>query len=237
MGTIQASNQDALSAADLEYFQFVATLDARTCKRCGSHDGQITPLADLEQGDNAPPLHPRCRCTIIASLGERIKGKRITEGRSKIDARITYDEWKAGLVIPKTQSAKTDGFVFDLQRFAPLSLPEGNYNLTLRRQVQNRHIEGTREYQEYANRLSEKNIMPSKMPPSTDCQALVKEFHGKGIYDPNPRDNSPRERVDTGRIIGQYWDTDKNQFVDTTQIKIVYSKKGAHIYPIRPEEE
>ena len=79
--------------------------------------------------------------------------------------------------------------------------------------------------------------MPSKISQGTDVQALVCEFHGKGVYDPNPKDNSPRERVDTGKVIGQYWDTDKNQFVDTTQMKIVYSKRGTHIYPIRPEEE
>ena len=145
--------------------------------------------------------------------------------RERVPADVTYNEWRAVCV------------KFDAQRFGGQRIPEGDYNWAVRRQVQNRHIEGTREYQEYASRLSEKNIMPSKMPQGTDCQALVKEFHGKGIYAPNLKDNSPRERVDTGRIVGQYWDTDKNQFVDTTQIKIVYSKKGTHIYPIRPEEE
>ena len=79
--------------------------------------------------------------------------------------------------------------------------------------------------------------MPSKLAPAADAQSLIREFHGKGIYDPNPKDNSPRERVDAGRIIGQYWDKDKNQYADTNWLEIVYSKRGTHIYPIRPKEK
>ena len=116
------------------------------------------------------------------------------------------------------------------------SIPLGEYNLTLRRQVQNRHIEGTKEYAGYVAGLSEKNIMPSKMTTGVDCQALIKEFHGKGIYDPNPKDNSPREKVNAGRVIGQYWDKAAGQYVDTNWLEIVYSKRGTHIYPIRPKE-
>ncbi len=124
-----------------------------------------------------------------------------------------------------------------MQLFSSQVLPEGEYNLSIRRQVQNRHIEGTKEYQDYVARRADTTFKPSKMPPNTDAQALVREFHGKGIYFPNPADNSPREKVDTGRIIGQYWNNQLGIFVDTTWIMIVYSKKGTHIYPIRPSEE
>ncbi|MBR1728218.1 MAG: hypothetical protein IJ728_01655 [Selenomonadaceae bacterium] len=99
--------------------------------------------------------------------------------------------------------------------------------------MQNRHIEGTSEYQNYAEKLAEKGLKPSKLADNVDVAKLVKEFHGKGIYDPNPKDNSPREIVDTDRIIGQYWDNREYCYVYTTFVKIVYSKKGVHIYPIR----
>ena len=111
-------------------------------------------------------------------------------------------------------------------------IPDMNYNLTIRRQVQNRHIEGTKEYQQYVEVLKNKGLKPSKLNSDVDVQALVKEFHGKGEYDPNPRDDSPREIVDVGKIIGQYWDKESQKFVDTSIVKIVYSKKGTHIYPI-----
>ena len=157
------------------------------------------------------------------------KSKPFDAWRAEKDAQYRADSLTS--TVPRGNVDKT----FDLQRFGGQKLPEGNYNLTLRRQVQNRHIEGTKEYAEYAKRLSEKNLMPSKMRADADCQALIKKFHGKGIYDPNFKDESPREKVDTCEFIGQYWDKDENKFADTTWIKIVYSKHGAHIYPIRPE--
>ena len=126
---------------------------------------------------------------------------------------------------------------FNPQRFGGQKIPEGDYNLTKKTVAQACHLEGTREYQEYTAKLSEKNLMPSKMAASTDAQALVNEFHGKGICDPNPRDGSVRERVDTGKIVGQYWDRQAQVYVDTTWPEIVYSKRGTHVYPNRPPKE
>ena len=110
-------------------------------------------------------------------------------------------------------------------------------NLTIRRQVQNRHIVGTKEYIQYVEKLSPYGLLPSILAEGVDVQNLVNKFHGKGMYDPNPKDNSPREKVDTGKIIGQYWDKGLNDFVDTTWLMIVYSRHGTHVYPIRPTEE
>ena len=114
-------------------------------------------------------------------------------------------------------------------------MPDMSYNLTVRRQVQNRHIEGTKEYQQYIEVLENKGLKPSKLNADVDVQALIKEFHSKGKYYPNPKDGSPREIVDVGKIVGQYWDKEKQKFIDTDKVMIVYSKKGTHIYPIHPE--
>ena len=116
-----------------------------------------------------------------------------------------------------------------------LKIPDGEYNLTVRRQVQNRHIEGTAEYFQYAAKLAEKNLKPSILKNGVDVGELIRKFHGEGRYYPNPKDGSPREIVDCGEIIGQYWDNRDQEFVDTTFIKIVYSRHGAHIYPIKPK--
>ncbi len=88
---------DALRDADFTHYQFVATLDRRTCARCGNKDGEVYSLSEMNQGENAPPLHPRCRCTIIASFGEKMTGSRISEGRKKIPAETSYKEWRAGI--------------------------------------------------------------------------------------------------------------------------------------------
>ena len=76
--------------------------------------------------------------------------------------------------------------------------------------------------------------MPSVLSENVDVAGLIQKFHGKGRYDPNPKDGSPREQVDTGEVVGKYWDYDENDLIETTWIEIVYSKYGVHIYPIRP---
>lgn len=48
----------------IEKVEWVAALDERMCKECGSYHGKIYPI------DEAPdcPAHPNCRCTTIPSL-------------------------------------------------------------------------------------------------------------------------------------------------------------------------
>ena len=178
----------------------------RVCSRCLALKDTVVGYTD-ESGVTLPPLHPRCRCTII------------------------YDEIGTPQADKPLTSPATGGNV------GRERLPEGNYNLTIRRQVQNRHIEGTKEYQDYTERKSNTTFKPSKMLPDVDCQKLVNEFHGKGIYTPHRRDKHAQEMVDTGRIIGQYWNNRTGEFVYTTWLMIVYSGKGTHVYPIRPPEE
>ena len=40
-------------------YEFLATLDKRTCKDCGKLDGKVFNLKDAITGLNYPPLHPR----------------------------------------------------------------------------------------------------------------------------------------------------------------------------------
>ena len=92
----------AMKDAEFTHYQFMATLDRRTCARCGERDGEIFALADMEQGENAPPMHPRCRCTICATF-DTPKGKSRTSGeraarevnRERVLADMTYKDWRA----------------------------------------------------------------------------------------------------------------------------------------------
>jgi len=56
----------------LEY-EFIAVLDNRTTPRCQALDWKIFLLEEYSVGTNAPPMHPRCRSTICAVLGENIQ--------------------------------------------------------------------------------------------------------------------------------------------------------------------
>ena len=102
----------AMKEADFENYQYCAAMDRRTCARCGELDGEIFPLSAMNQGENAPPLHPRCRCTIVATFdspGKRGKtsGERAARDengrRTRVPADMTYKDWKA-VYIDKTKT-------------------------------------------------------------------------------------------------------------------------------------
>ena len=87
---------DSMQSAGLDHYRFVATLDHRTCPRCGGVDGMVFEVTESMPGENYPPMHPRCRCTVVPSLGE-VVGKRTSKvdgKRVKVPADMTYSEWK-----------------------------------------------------------------------------------------------------------------------------------------------
>lgn len=87
---LRASNMGAMQIYEanrdvLRGWEFIATKDERTCKKCGPLDGK---KFTFRQNRYQPPLHPNCRCSLLPVLidegvSERIAGK-----------RMTYDEWR-----------------------------------------------------------------------------------------------------------------------------------------------
>lgn len=56
---------ESYDSMGFEYYEFVATLDSRTSEICAEMDGKRFKVSEARQGDNAPPLHPNCRSTIV----------------------------------------------------------------------------------------------------------------------------------------------------------------------------
>ena len=99
---------DSIKEAGLRSFEFVATLDRKTSETCREHDGKVYPIEEAVQGDNVPPLHTRCRSTIVGALrGRSLGGKRIARDENDrpmyVPADMTYPEWKA-IYVEKTQT-------------------------------------------------------------------------------------------------------------------------------------
>ena len=57
---------DQAKASGAEKYQFVAIEDNRTCSSCLRKNGKVYKISEKKVGLNCPPLHPHCRCTIIA---------------------------------------------------------------------------------------------------------------------------------------------------------------------------
>ena len=84
----------------IKKYQFVAALSELTCDRCGSLDGSVFDTDKAVEGENFPPIHPRCRCvTIMAdvNLTSRIARDPLTGENYKVDGGMTFDEWKNSL--------------------------------------------------------------------------------------------------------------------------------------------
>lgn len=97
---------DSLKSANMEYFQFIATIDKRTSSICREHDNNIYPVADAEVGTNVPPLHPRCRSTIAGTIDKKatsgsrnVKMAKANKNEptryEKVPRNMDYDNWKA----------------------------------------------------------------------------------------------------------------------------------------------
>lgn len=105
---------DSLKSANMEYFQFIATIDKRTSSTCREHDNNIYPVADAEVGTNVPPLHPRCRSTIAGTLDKKstsgsrtVKMAKANKNEAtryeKVPRNMDYDNWKA-IYVDKSKS-------------------------------------------------------------------------------------------------------------------------------------
>ncbi len=57
---------DSAKAAGAEKYQFIAIEDDRTCGRCLRKNRKTFKISEKKVGLNCPPMHPYCRCTIIA---------------------------------------------------------------------------------------------------------------------------------------------------------------------------
>jgi len=66
--------QASLDSLGLTTWQFVCADDERTCDDCSPNDGAIVAIGDaFPSGDDAPPIHPACRCVTIA-VSEELTG-------------------------------------------------------------------------------------------------------------------------------------------------------------------
>lgn len=64
------AQQQAISDAGYDSYEFIATEGAHTCDVCRSLDGKRFKLRKMVVGENAPPMHPFCRCSVAAAMSD-----------------------------------------------------------------------------------------------------------------------------------------------------------------------
>lgn len=60
------STLDKFADAGVQEFEFLATDDERECDECAKLDGKRFRIIESQVGINTPPIHPNCRCSMLA---------------------------------------------------------------------------------------------------------------------------------------------------------------------------
>lgn len=91
---------DTYEQLGVERYQFLASLDERTCDTCGPLDRMDFAVTDEQIGINYPPIHPRCRCTTVPYFndefteGETRSAKGAKGKTYQVPSDMTYAQWK-----------------------------------------------------------------------------------------------------------------------------------------------
>ena len=87
MARVQIAAQEESYKAN-GYDQYVFLAIGTACPDCLAINGQHFYVADMQAGENAPPMHPNCRCSTVAWMdrAETMKQiKEISQVKSTID--------------------------------------------------------------------------------------------------------------------------------------------------------
>ncbi|MEI6080660.1 MAG: polymorphic toxin type 50 domain-containing protein, partial [bacterium] len=199
---------------------WILTPDDRLCPVCASMSGKLADVKgkfDDPLGGKIeyPPLHPRCRCccSLVESTGE-------TNSTDAVGSGIIVSE-----INLQQFSAATD----DIKR----KIDSGELPLKLRQQKQDKHVLGTEKYKLALNneRLNDTGFKPSYMTID-NIQAFVTSKSGTGVLTMS-KDGGIREKIESGAIVGKFWNQYTQEYEDTRCAIIVYSKTGTHVFPRR----
>lgn len=102
------------------------------------------------------------------------------------------------------------------------SVDFSNFSKTINDGKQGKHIQGHNNYQPGRSTLT---------ISVQEAQKLVNTYSGKG-----EKVSENKERVDFGKVIGNYVDPSTGASIPTTVGMIHYSKSGTHIVPARPNK-
>lgn len=87
------SEYQAYNEMGVEEYVFVSVLDNRTSEECQNHDGKRYKMSERKVGINYPPLHPNCRSTVRAWLGEEFDPKKRRVNGEVIDY-VNYKDYE-----------------------------------------------------------------------------------------------------------------------------------------------
>lgn len=222
----EAGTKQAYKELGVNKYEINGTLDNVTCGVCQEMDGKVFETSDMVVGMNSPPFHCRCRCTSVPYFDDEFTQDETRAARDEngkyytVPADMKYPEWKEKY-IDEPKEKEYNKFKEQVKK----NIKE-NYNLSLNKGQQDKHIVGTNNYIEGRSILT------------ADPQELIDMYAGEGFFF-QKRNGDWKERTwfEHDDVIGKYIDKDGNS-IETTKGIIHYSKrKGVHVVPSNPKGE
>ncbi|MGG1598045.1 polymorphic toxin type 50 domain-containing protein [Paenibacillus naphthalenovorans] len=221
----------------VDKYEILATLDNRTSEICRSMDGKVFALSEREVGVNYPPLHARCRTTVVPYFDDEFDvGERIARGEGGktyyVPGDMTYTEWK--------------------KQYADDAMTAKERKLALKKEIENEKIKKIREYirsdavskkvhegqqgkhiRGHNNYIEGRSYLTISMD---EVQKLINRYAGTGeIRFTRKGEWDQKEIIITDDEVGVYIDQSTMQEYKPDGFKIHYGKKGVHIVPYRKE--
>lgn len=217
--TSYVQNQTAAKSyedAGCTEYEVLTAQDRRTCQYCAKQNGKRYLLATMQAGENAPPFHPNCRCTVLPVVGE-----------DKQLAKKAGPE-ELGFAVAKTGTAIEERI--KLESSSPIrkeiQLEGTTFPLEVNPEKQKRHMAGDKSY------IPGRSVI---ILPMEKIQELVYEKAGSGTI---ARMNAEQiqEILDFEIEVG-YTVNRKGEAAKTSFVKIHYSKTGVHVVPYSGKKE
>ena len=97
----EQATKEAYEAAEIEWYEYLATLDNLTSEICRELDDKHFKVKDAMPGKNYPPIHPNCRSTTVCWFPDEEERKKLTQRIAKdedgkyyeVPADMTYKQW------------------------------------------------------------------------------------------------------------------------------------------------
>ena len=177
-------------------------------------------------------MRPDMQRVYIDGLG-RMSGGRIANITITKTNKQNINKIVAGI-------GKTD-IIKDIKRIPQIpastitkKIEAGEYGLKFSWQNYNKHAEGTKDFERYKESRIAKGLGPqSRLTISRDeAQEIIKNKSGTGIIRVT-KDGKARniEMIECDNIVGEYYQ--KTEYIKTNKAAIYYSKRGAHLVPIK----
>jgi SPP1 gp7 family putative phage head morphogenesis protein len=97
---MEQSSQAAYKEDGVEKYEWLATLDIKTCERCRERDGKTYDVDKAVVGVNMPPLHSFDRCTTVPHYDDQNVTDRARMARDPVTGKgyevpvdMTYKQW------------------------------------------------------------------------------------------------------------------------------------------------